>query len=65
MILKAHHSLVGGISGLAVFETLCDPLPVDDGPGRRRTGRVRKQPERAGWAKLLGAGSPGPEPAPG
>ncbi|MET8796335.1 wax ester/triacylglycerol synthase family O-acyltransferase [Nocardia sp. NPDC004568] len=51
VILKAHHSLVDGVSGLAVFETLCDPGPVDDAPARR--GRpVRKRPEHAGWAKL-------------
>ncbi|WP_433490083.1 wax ester/triacylglycerol synthase family O-acyltransferase [Nocardia grenadensis] len=52
VILKAHHSLVDGVSGLAVFETLCDPLP-EERPAR--SGRMRQQPENAGWAKLAAA----------
>lgn len=54
VILKAHHSLVDGISGLAVFETLCDPLPVDDGAARG-TGGAQKQSGGTGWAKLPAA----------
>ncbi|MGW0179442.1 wax ester/triacylglycerol synthase family O-acyltransferase [Nocardia sp. NPDC003345] len=28
LVMKAHHSLVDGVSGVAVFEKLCDPLPA-------------------------------------
>ncbi|WP_084486881.1 wax ester/triacylglycerol synthase family O-acyltransferase [Nocardia sienata] len=54
VILKAHHSLVDGISGVAVFETLCDPRPGDDRRVRRFEG-VREEPQRPGWAKLPAA----------
>lgn len=51
MLMKAHHSLVDGISGVTVFEKLCDPSPAADRPcgAPRREPDPPKFPE---WTKL-------------
>lgn len=51
VMMKAHHSLVDGISGVAVFEKLCDPVPGDGRPGGS-PGRARKRTEFSAWRKL-------------
>ncbi|MGW6702119.1 wax ester/triacylglycerol synthase family O-acyltransferase [Nocardia sp. NPDC055049] len=45
LLLKAHHSMVDGVSGIALFERLCDPPPGGDrkpvtAQRSSRTGRV-------------------------
>lgn len=51
VMMKAHHSLVDGISGVAVFEKLCDPVSGDGRPGGS-PGPARKRAEFSEWMKL-------------
>ncbi|MGK8524866.1 wax ester/triacylglycerol synthase family O-acyltransferase [Nocardia asteroides] len=49
LLVKAHHSLVDGVSGIAVFRSLCDPAPgerTDSAPEPRARTEVR-------WPDLL------------
>ncbi|MBF6301541.1 wax ester/triacylglycerol synthase family O-acyltransferase [Nocardia amamiensis] len=41
LIVKAHHSLVDGVSGISLFEHLCDPVPGE--------AEHRATPEPEGW----------------
>ncbi|MGW1738720.1 wax ester/triacylglycerol synthase family O-acyltransferase [Nocardia sp. NPDC001965] len=56
LIVKAHHSLVDGVSGVAVFEKLCDPVqaPAASPPPRRR-----KRPSTLAGLLELPASIPG------
>lgn len=47
MIVKVHHSMVDGISGMALFEQLCDD------PGQRDTAAPSADRRSADWPALL------------
>ncbi|MEV3964436.1 wax ester/triacylglycerol synthase family O-acyltransferase [Nocardia sp. NPDC050193] len=51
LVLKAHHSLVDGISGVAVFANLCDPPPSAAGK-RTPARRAHRPPKLSALLKL-------------
>lgn len=48
LVLKAHHTMVDGISEITLFESFCDPAAIEAG-GRRRPDRRRS---RTGFLQL-------------
>ncbi|WP_280235996.1 wax ester/triacylglycerol synthase family O-acyltransferase [Nocardia cyriacigeorgica] len=50
LIIKAHHSLLDGVSGVAMFERLCEPVAAQAQPTARGGGQVG---ERSGLSGLL------------
>ncbi|MFI5719518.1 wax ester/triacylglycerol synthase family O-acyltransferase [Nocardia sp. NPDC051750] len=57
LVLKAHHSLVDGISGVAVFANLCDPAPA--GAGKRVPARPAHRPPKLSSLLKLPVSVPG------
>ncbi|MEU2037099.1 wax ester/triacylglycerol synthase family O-acyltransferase [Nocardia niwae] len=49
LLVKAHHSLVDGVSGISVFRSLCDAAPGEP----RTTGREPRTPKEARWPDIV------------
>lgn len=52
LIVKAHHSMVDGVSGISLLQRLCDPHPgqAATAPARPRSGRGHSDPGK--WLRL-------------
>ncbi|NEW37696.1 wax ester/triacylglycerol synthase family O-acyltransferase [Nocardia cyriacigeorgica] len=52
VIVKAHHSLLDGVSGVAMFEQLCEPVSGDARPAVHGTPQVHEQKGFSGLLRL-------------
>ena len=54
VIVKAHHSMVDGIAGISVFESLCDVVPADEAETSQAAGPAPSPPARPGLLAAAG-----------